>query len=156
MQKPKKILIFTSSGGGGLLQTANAKEQEVREKDPSAIVIQQDILKQWFGKVFARFSAGLWNRAQRSGDVLTLKIIQHFLHPLFDCVFWPFCFVGALVTFFREDADRIIDTQPMGTMAILQALRVFNKKKKKNLFVEKVLVDLPTTKATHFFRSIKS
>jgi hypothetical protein len=151
----KKVLILTSSGGGGLLQTAHAKEQEVKEADPSAQVVQRDILTCWFGKYIGTFFAELWNRAQRTGDVVSLKLILHVAHPLFDIIFWPFLFLGALRTFFKDDPDRIIDTQPLATSAILYALRVYNKNKQKKIRLEKVLVDLPTTKATHFFRSIK-
>jgi len=151
-----KVLILTSSGGGGLLQGANAKEQEIKESDPHAVVVQKDILKEWFGSFFGLSFAGLWNRAQRMGDVWALKLIVHVCHPLFDCVFWPFLFIGAMRTLFKEDPDRIIDTQPLATSAILFALKIFNRKRKKQLYVEKVLVDFPTDKATHYFRSIKN
>ncbi|MBI3508975.1 MAG: hypothetical protein HY069_05025 [Chlamydiia bacterium] len=152
---PKKVLIITSSGGGGLLQTANAKEQEIREADPTAIIIKKDILKDWFGGFFGHLFAEFWNVGQRTGHVWILKLILHVFHPIFDYTCWPFVFFRALSTFFHEDVDRIIDTQPCGTFPILHALQIFNKRRKKTVCVEKVLVDLPTAKATHFFRSIK-
>lgn len=155
MSKTKRVLILTSSGGGGLLQTATAKEQEIRELDSKAEVIQIDILQHWLGKIFGTFCSEFWNRPQRTGHVWILKLIANVLHPFFDFAFWPIIFVGALRTFFKVNADRILDTQPMCTSAILCALRIFNKKKNKNLYLEKILVDLPTPKATHYFRSIK-
>lgn len=53
------------------------------------------------------------------------------------------------------DVDHVIDTQPQGTSAFLLALRIFNRIHKKNVKLEKIVVDLPTEKNTHFFRPIK-
>lgn len=156
MSEIKKVLIITSSGGGGLLQTANAKEQEVKELDPGVSVVQTDILKAWLGKWFGQFCIQFWNQSQRTGSVWTLKLILHVFHPFSEYLFWPFYFLRALQIFFKENPDRIIDTQPLATSPILAALGIFNQKKGKKLCLEKVLVDLPTTKATHFFRSIKT
>lgn len=153
--KPKKLLILTSSGGGGLLQAAVAKEQEALLADPDVVIVRCDVLKDWMGKRFGAFCAGFWNGAQMKGDVKMQRFIQ-ISHLLFaEFLFWPQIFFWALYTLFKEDVDRIIDTQPLGTPAILKAIRIFNRKKSKKLHLEKVLVDLPTKKATHFFRPIK-
>lgn len=153
-EKPKKILIITSSGGGGLIQAANAKEQEARAKDPSAIIVRKDILKDWMGKGFGKFCCNRWNGAQIKGDVATLTWLI-WAQFLFDYFCWPNFFFRSLWILFKMDIDEVIDTQPMGTSAIVKAIRIYNKKRDKSLKLEKVLVDLPTKQATHFFHPIK-
>lgn len=150
--KPKKLLIITSSGGGGLIQTANAKEQEALARDPNLIIVRRDLLKEW--APFSTFSINFWNRAQQNGRIFVQLICVHGQF-LWDLFLFPSVFFHTLVTLFKEDVDHIIDTQPMGTSAIVKALRFFNFRRKKNIRVEKVLVDLPTRQATHFFRPIK-
>ncbi len=154
LSKPKKLLIITSSGGGGLIQTANAKEQEALAKDPDLIVIRRDLLKDWVWKPIGEFCIHFWNRAQMKGNILA-QMICVYGQFLVDFFLHPTIFVYALHTTLKEDVDLVIDTQPMGTSAIIKALRIFNRKRGKNVRLEKVLVDLPTKKATHFFRPIK-
>ncbi len=150
--KKKKLLIITSSGGGGLIQTANAKEQEALTKDPHLVIVRKDLLKEW--TPFPSFCTNFWNEAQQKGK-LSAQMICVYGQPIVDFFFFPWRFYHALRTFFREEVDAIIDTQPMGTSAIIKALRIYNKARGKGVKVEKVIVDLPTTKATHFFRPIK-
>ena len=150
--KPKKLLIITSSGGGGLIQSANAKEQEALAKDPNLVVVRRDVLKDWVP--FGSFCINIWNKSQKQGHVLA-QILCVKGQPLGDILLYPSIFFNALYTILKEDVDQIIDTQPLGTSAIVRALNIFNRKRKKNVYIEKVLVDLPTKKATHFFRSIK-
>lgn len=152
--QPKKLLIITSSGGGGLIQTANAKAQEALAKDPNLIIIRRDLLKDWVWGPFGNYCINFWNSAQLKGNifaqqlcVLSQGFVDYCLHPTIFCY--------ALYTIFKEDVDHVIDTQVLGTSAVLKALRIFNRKKQKNVRLEKVLVDLPTKKATHFFRAIK-
>ena len=155
MSKGKKVLIITSSGGGGLLQAANAKEQEIRMKDPSAVIIRRDVMKDWMWRPLGKFFVAFYNRSQLQGNVK----VQNFFNiaiPFVDYLFWPPMFCWSLYTLFKEDIDRVIDTQIMGTSAILKALRYFNRRRKKKIHLEKVLVDFPTKKATHYFFSIKS
>jgi hypothetical protein len=151
---PKSVLIITSSGGGGLLQAANAKEQEIRAKYPDAVVIQRDVMKDWMWKGLGRFFVWQWNRAQLRGDVRA-QVFFGAAAPFIEYFFWPHIFFCSLFTIFKRDVDQVIDTQVMGTSAIIKALRVFNRKKKKQVKLEKVLVDMPTSKATHFFSAIK-
>ncbi len=153
--KPKKLLIITSSGGGGLLQTANAKEQEARAADPNVHIVRKDILKDWLGQVFGKFCSESYNSAQRKGNLAAIRFFISSQYIL-DFFAWPYFFLRALQTLFKEDADHIIDTQPLGTSAILKALRIYNRKRGKRVLLQKVLVDLPTKSATHFFRTIKT
>lgn len=150
----QKVLILTSSGGGGLIQTAVAKEQELKRLNPSLRSSTYDILKDWtwlgFGKLFIFF----WNFAQRRGNVFLQELFRS-IHPIADFLVSPSIFTHALVTLFREHPDRILDTQVMGTLALLKAIRIYNWKTNKNLHLEKILVDLPTPLSTHFFSPIK-
>lgn len=151
----KKILIITSSAGGGLLQAANAQEQDALAKDPNIRTIQCDVLKDWVWGWLGRFSIETWNTAQKKGDVFSQKFFVSF-HRLFDYIIWPNSFFHTLSILFREDIDRVIDTQPSSTSAIMKAIRIFNWMRSKKVVLEKLIVDLPTRKATHFFRPIKA
>lgn len=151
----KKLLIITSSGGGGLLQAANAKEQEALAADPGLHIIRRDVLRDWVGDTFGKFCIAYWNTAQRGGHVWA-QIFVWRVQWIFDLISWPKVFFQTLKILFAENFDRIIDTQNLCTSAILKAIRIYNQKRNKDLRLEKVLVDLPTKKATHYFRSIKS
>lgn len=150
--KPKKLLIITSSGGGGLIQTANAKEQEALSRDPSLIIVRKDLLKDWVP--FSTFFINFWNRAQQKGQI-SAQMICVKGQFIWDFFLYPSVLFYALYTFLKEDVDYVIDTQPLGTSAIVKALNYFNRKRNKKVRVEKVLVDLPTKQATHFFGPIK-
>lgn len=154
MSGVKTVLIITSSGGGGLLQAANAKEQEILAKDPSVRVIQRDVMKHWTWSTFGKFCVNQWNQAQLKGDVKAQKFFGSSSH-IAEYLFWVPMFFCSLYTLFKEDVDRVIDTQVLGTSATLRALRLFNKAREKKIVLEKILVDLPTKKATHFFRPIR-
>lgn len=151
----KTVLFITSSGGGGLLQTAIAKEQEIQARYPHVRIVKIDLLKDWIFKPIGRFFIHFWNQAQRNGDVKSqmLCVSGQFIVDFF---LYPLVFFRALKTLFKEDADHIVDTQPLFTSAVIRALCLYNRKKGKKVLLEKVLVDLPTRKATHFFRSIKN
>lgn len=149
----KNLLLLTSSGGGGLLQAAVAKQQEILEQDPSTTIIRRDLLKDWMG-LSSSFLINFWNRAQQRGNLKAQNLCV-WGQSIFDAFVWPRVFTVSLYTLFRYNIDRIIDTQPMGTSALLLAIRLYNKKRKKKVVLEKILVDLPTKKATHFFGPIK-
>lgn len=150
----KKILIITSSGGGGLIQAANAKEQEAKTKNAEITIVRRDVLIDWMGKRFGHFCMKKWNDAQISGNVDALRFLIA-SQQVFDYFTWPYLFIRTLSLLFIEGIDHVIDTQPMGTSAILKALRIYSFFKKKDVILQKVLVDLPTKAATHFFKPIK-
>ena len=56
----------------------------------------------------------------------------------------------------KEQVDRIIDTQPVGTAAIVKAIKCASYITKKPLQLEKVLTELPTKHTIHFFKPIKN
>ena len=152
--KPRKVLIISSSGGGGCIQAAIAKEQEERAKDPSVVIIKRDIMKDWYWKLIGIFGIYAWNLAQRKGNVKAQVFFQR-CQPAADRLFWTKFFVCILKTMLKEDIDHVIDTQPQGTSAFLLALRIYNRIRKKRVILEKIVVDLPTERNTHFFRPIK-
>lgn len=151
---PQKVLIITSSGGGGLLQAAKAKEQEILAQDPDAVILWRDVMKDWIWRRFGRLTVNLWNGAQIKGSVRAQSFFG-MAAPIADYLFWISIFFYSLRTIFKEDVDRVIDTQVLGTSAVLKVLRLFHRYRKKKVWLEKVLVDLPTKKATHFFKPIR-
>ncbi len=153
--KPRKLLIITCSGGAGLIQTANGKEQEARIKNPQGVIVRRDALKDWLWFGIGDGCVNLWNGSQTKGYVWFQSFCV-WAQLLVDRFFWPMFFASSFYTFWKEDVDEIIDTQNMGTSAIINALRLYNRIKKKEIKLQKVLVDLPTNKATHFFWPIKS
>lgn len=152
--RAQKLLIITSSGGGGLLQAAVAKEQEEVLKNPHTHIVKRDVLKDWVGKRLGNFSIVVYNKAQQKGDVKSITFLCG-SQWIFDLMCWPLVFWNTLKILFRENIDRVIDTQNLCTSAIVKAIRFFNYRKSKNILLEKIIVDLPTNKASHFFKPIK-
>lgn len=155
VNKSRRVLIISSSGGGGCIQAAVAKEQEERARDPNVVVIKRDMMKDWYVKLIGKFGVSAWNLGQRKGNVFLLECLQK-CQPAGDVMFWLQYFYRFLKTVLKENVDHVIDTQPQGTSAFLCALRIYNRLRKKNTILEKIVVDLPTEKNTHFFRPIKS
>lgn len=150
----KKVLIVTCSGGNGLLQAAQAKEDEVLLHDPDTIIIKRDSIMQWTGKAFGIFARHVWNSSQKNGNVFLQVFFlrtQMIAEYLFTLNFF-FCMLYLLI---KEDVDRVIDTQLFGTAYFIKAIRLYNWYRGKNLVLEKVMIDLPTKKAKHFFSPIK-
>ncbi|MBN1915051.1 MAG: hypothetical protein JW769_04105 [Parachlamydiales bacterium] len=150
----QKILLITSSGGGGLIQAAVAKEQELKELNPNTVIVRKDMMLEWIWRIFGWFGVNSWNWAQRHGSVFSQFGLSKF-QKLAEYLFWPCVFWNALKTMLKGNFDRVIDTQPIGTSAIIKAIRIVNSLQKKNVILEKILVDLPTKKSTHFFGTIR-
>ena len=156
MKLTHKVLLVTSSGGGGLLQAARAKQQEIVDSYPNAVVLERDVMLHWMWRPLGRIFVYLWNRAQMRGDVRAQSFFGGAGAVFAEYIFWPHIFVCSLYILFKEKVDRVIDTQIFGTTAILKAIRIYNRHRGKNVVLEKVLVDLPTKKATHFFLPIRA
>lgn len=152
--KSNKLLIITSSAGGGLLQAAIALEQEARAKDSDIHIVKRDVLKDWIWTALGKFCIAFWNKSQRGGHVRA-QVFALKKQWLFDLFTWPNVLYKTLRILFEENFDRVIDTQMMGTSAIVTAIRIFNWKTGKKVVLEKIMVDLPTKEATHYFRAIK-
>lgn len=154
MDKVRNLLLITSSGGGGHLQAAKAKVASIRSNNPNAIIYQQDLLLDWLGPIVGRLFGWVWNFSMKKGWVVVQERLQQSQRFL-DITFWPLIFTYTLTQVIRKDIDEIIDTQPLGTSAIIKAIRLASFWTKKPLFVEKVITELPTEQVTHFFKPIK-
>jgi len=150
----ENVLVIFASGGGGLIQAAEAKCQEILSHNPQAKIIKKDLMIDWVGIPFGFFGARAWDYAQKKGDIKKLEKIRS-CQPAADYLFWPNVFFRAVWLLLKEDITRVIDTQPVCTAAIIKAIRFVNYYKKRNVYLEKVVVDLPTDQNTHFFQPIK-
>lgn len=153
--KIKKTLILTVAFGGGHLQAAKAKQKEILAKNPKEKVIEVDVLNDWVNKWLNVTYLAKWNEWQRVGNVCKQERLKKGLF-LADIFFAPMIFYNTFKTLLAEDIDRIIDTQVVGTSSIILAIRLANRFTKKNLYLEKVITELPTDQVTHFFKPIKS
>lgn len=148
------ILVITTSGGGGHLQAANAKILEEQLKNPAVRIFKYDVVANAGGGSFGRFMIGIWDKTQRKGSVRALELIATVI-PLFDLLFWLPVFFHVLYRLFKYKIDHIIDTQPMCLSSITSAARIYHFFKKKMVFIEKVLTELPTDYASHYLKPIK-
>lgn len=150
----EKILLITSSGGGGLLQSAIAIEQDERKKDPNVFILKKDLLMEWTGGLIGLFGRFFYNWTQRAGKVTLTNIFVN-LNMYAEYLFFPIVFFAVLINLFKFKIDRVIDNQPMSTSAIIKAIRVYCHFTKKDIILEKVLVDLPTKEYGQLFKAFK-
>ncbi len=152
--KRNRIMILTLSAGGGHVQAAKAIKEQILMADPTANFFEIDILVNWINRYFGTTAAGKWNEWQRTGNATKLQRLLK-LQRFADILFAPIFFCHALRLLFKENFHRVIDTQVLGTAVILYALRIYNKIKGKNIFLEKILTELPTSQVVHSFDPIK-
>jgi len=150
----ENVLVIFASGGGGLIQAAEAKCQEILAKNPRANIIKKDLMIEWVGIPFGYLGVKAWDYAQKKGAISKLEQILS-CQSAADYFFWPNVFFRAVWLLLKENITQVIDTQPVCTAAIIKAIRFVNYYKKKNIQLEKVVVDLPTDLNTHFFSPIK-
>ena len=150
----QKILMITSLCGGGHIQAAKAQAVKELKENPKAIILEKDILINWVGNFFGKTFVHVWNGSQKRGNLTILNFLSKNV-PTADIVLWPSIFVRCFFTLLRENIDRIIDTQPIGTPAIIQAMRCVKKLTGKSLKLEKIVTELPTDQVKHFFKPIK-
>lgn len=154
MQEYNNVLIITSAGGSGHIQAAKAKKQEMNRKYPQANIYVKDMLLEFGIGLVSSLGVKLFNSFHRSANVGCLEKLVS-LNSLADKFFGPVFFIRVLKFLLINDIDKIIDTQPVGNGYIIKAIRIYNKITKKALVLEKVLVDLPTSKNQHFFSNLK-
>jgi UDP-N-acetylglucosamine:LPS N-acetylglucosamine transferase len=152
--KRNKLLLITSSGGGGHIQAAKAQAVKALAENPNTEIIQKDILIDMASKRFGKGFVYLWNSSQKRGNVKFLMFLQKNV-PTADIVFGTFIFLRTLHVLLKEGIDQIIDTQPVGTFAIIKAIKLARKITGKPLKLEKIVTELPTDNVIHFFRPIK-
>lgn len=131
------------------------QEKVLREQpEISPTFVQKDLLKDWLPGLIGRFKTNLWNQAQMQGNVSFLNWMgsrQRCIDALLSLpVFW------GLFSFLKtRHPERVIDTQPLATKALIAAIRLYNRLYRKNLVLEKVMTDPPSAKAVHFLPRIK-
>lgn len=151
----EKILIVTSSAGGGHITASLALEDKIkRTKSKDVEFVKKDLLKDWLPKWLGLFKTGLWNLAQSKGSIRALKWMGN-QQASIDFLLWPYVFFRAFFCLRREKPSQFFDTQPLSSSTLLKALRLYNYFYGKNLCLEKVITDLPTKKAEHFFQRIR-
>jgi hypothetical protein len=151
----QNFLLITTSGGGGHLQAAQAKKNELFAKYPNSIIIEKNIVETAGGRCLGKFMIDfIWNSAQRKGSVLALNLCAYSI-PLFDVLFWIPVFFQIYHLLKKHDIDHVIDTQPMATSSIATATYLYKKLFNKELLIEKVLTELPTVNSSHYLSPIK-
>lgn len=154
-KKRKKLLLITSSGGGGHLQAAKAQAVKALSEDPTTEIIQKDILIDIVSKKFGKGFVFLWNSSQKRGNIKFLMFLLKNI-PTADFLFGTFIFIKVFYFILKEGIDQIVDTQPIGTFAIIKAIKLARKITRKPLKLEKIVTELPTDNVVHFFKPIKS
>lgn len=151
----QNFLVITTSGGGGHLQAAAAKKNEIHHLYKATKIFEKNIVESAGGKLLGKFMIDVvWNNAQRKGSVKALNICAYSI-PIFDILFWIPVFFQIFSMLKNHDIDHVTDTQPMATSAIASATYLYKKLSGKEIFIEKVLTELPTTKSRHYLRPIR-
>ena len=150
----ERILILTSSGGGGHLQAARAKFLELSQKE-NVTIIQKDVFLDFLGKLMGSSFAGTWNFCQAHGKITSLYLFSVCLYYV-DVLISPLLMVKFFYQLVKHDVTAVIDTQPEGTKAFLRAIRVYSKLSGKKVSYKKVLTDLPTKKCQHYFKPFRN
>ncbi len=148
----KRVLILTHSGGGGHLQAAIAKHQELLD-DGYTHIIQKDIFIDFLGRPIGASILGAWNVCQTHGHITSLYFLSMCTRGIDFLVGIPFFFHLA-INLYKYDINTIIDTQHVGTKAFIRAIRLISKWKNKQIYYEKVLTDLPSPKCRHYFKPL--
>jgi hypothetical protein len=153
--KRKKLLLITSSGGGGHLQAAKAHASKALSENPQIEIIEKDIFLDFLSKPMGKAFVFLWNYSQKRGKVKFLTFLLKNI-PTADFLFGTFIFIQVLFLILKQGVDQIVDTQPMGTSAIIKAIKIAQKLTGKPLKLEKIVTELPTDNVVHFFKPIKN
>jgi UDP-N-acetylglucosamine:LPS N-acetylglucosamine transferase len=152
---PPFIVILTLTCGGGHLQAARALSARFKEELPDCTVLEINLFEHWMGSFLGKSFTKIWNAPLQRGYSRVSLFLSRVGIPIFDVLFFIPIFINATMTFYKNPVTKVIDTQPVATAAVTFALLVTNKLKSKKLRLEKVLTELPTRKATHFFHPIK-
>lgn len=149
-----RFLILTIHCGGGHLAAANAKIQNIVDTHPKAVIDCKDTLLDWFIYPFGKLMSGMYNKAQKNGNVSRQELLAKGQYLCECVVFIPF-FLRCTYSLLTTDVDAIIDTQVLGTSAIIKAIRVAEFFGKKPIRYEKYITEIPTPAAKHFLSPLK-
>lgn len=160
---PNETQIFgiTSAGGAGHLQLLNGIEGKIaKEKIP---FIKGDILKDTLPKWLSNYCVRDWNKAKAEGDIKAQErlvngtILWIPRHKLADILFFIPIFLWVVLKLYRnKNITRIIDTQPIGTKAIIRATRLINFLFKRHIRITKVSTEIASKHACSFANPAKS
>jgi len=153
-QKSPKVLIVTASAGGGHIQAAHAKSMHLQRFYDSPMILTQDLVIDWIGKRVGKGACNLWNYAQRRGNVFLQRCI-YTLAPYCDIFLGPKFFLKTLYLILKHDLDYVVDTQPSGLNAMLKATYWASIIKGRHIFLEKMIIELPTSKISLYYRPLR-
>lgn len=143
--------IFFSTGGNGHEQAS--KEEARKEHIKKRITTQTNVLE-CYGKAAGKMFTSWWNDAQKAGNVKKLRFLLK-IKWIAEVVFATPIFLRTLYILCRFDVVKVINTQPLGTSSIVNAVALVNFFFRKSIKVKIVLTDLPT-KSDHFFKGIRA
>lgn len=163
----EETYLITSEGGGGHKSAADAIQYKLLDQagNKSGVVHRVDVLK---NSILPNFIAekvtGVWDQAKKDGDVeKQISLVKgKFLgivtwRRLADIIFFLPIFLKTFFTLWgNRKITRIVDTQAMGTTAIIAAARLANFLFQRHIEVLKMMTDMPTDEAVHFAASAKS
>ena len=130
-------------------------KKKILADNPETTILQVDIFNDWMGKFFGSFFTQCWNTPLRKGHHFISLFTSYFGIPIADPIFFIPIFIQAFLAFQRYPITEVIDTQPMGTSAICLAMKLSNRLKKQKLVLNKILTEIPTRRAIHFFHPLK-
>lgn len=156
-----KILGITSEGGAGHIQLMRGIEGKIlKQKIP---FIKADALKDTLPKWMSDYCVSGWNKAKAEGDIEAQErlvkgtILWIPRHRLADFLFFLPIFLWTVVKLLRnKDITRIVDTQPIGTKAIIRAARLVNYLYSRKIRITKVSTEIATKYACSFSDPAKS
>lgn len=152
--KPNQnVLMFTNGAGGGHKQSVVAMKQEV---DPSAKIIEVDILESALGKTISSRMYRQWNDAAKNENFKGFGIVLR-LQRIGEAFINIPIFFATLHHLRKRKIDVVVNPQMVGIKSIVHAVRFHNYLKKKRItaFVQ-VMTELPNPKATNFFKPLKN
>ncbi len=149
----ERVLILTLSGGGGHLQAARAKRLEL-ERGGCSYIIEKDTIIDFLGKNIGGLILGAWNYCQRHGRISSTFFFSICSH-IIDSLITPLFLIKILILLKKDRINRIIDTQHIGTKAVIKVIRILKYFTAKTIIYEKILTDLPTKQCRHYFKSFQ-
>ena len=151
------ILGLFSAGGSGHKQALLALKSRLADSCPDLPFVTCDILHNALPSYLARLLTRGWDRAKAAGDVKKLTSLYSGTlfriprHRFADSVlFLPIFICIVRILWRHRTISKILDTQPLGTKAIVRAARCIAALTGRRITVTKVMTDLPTARARHF------
>lgn len=162
----EETYLVTSEGGGGHKSAADAIQLNLlKQAGNKPVVHRVDVLRNSILPNFiADMAIGAWDKAKKEGNVekqihlMTGKFLGLISYrALSEFIFFIPIFLKTFFTLMlNRRITRIIDTQVMGTSAMLAAARLVNFIFSRYIQVYKVMTDMPTADAIHFSDSAKN